>query len=137
MWSLSSHDNTLPQARWEGRPARSVAPDLEYVLERMPTEEEYRDRLKAIVLADDRLAHILRVVREVNPPEWLLGAGAIRSTVWDCLHGHTISTPLEDLDVAYFDDQDLSEQAERAIESELQRRFQEILWDVHNQAGDF
>lgn len=100
----------------------------------MSAEKEYRDRLKEIVLSDPRLGHILRAAREVNAPAWVVGAGAIRSTVWDFQHGYTAPTPLEDLDLAYFDDQDLGEETERAIEHELEQRFSEIPWDVHNQA---
>jgi hypothetical protein len=44
-----------------------------------------------------------RAAREVNAPEWWIGAGAIRTAVWDRLHGYAQPTPLADLDLIYFD----------------------------------
>jgi hypothetical protein len=37
----------------------------------------------------------------VDLPDWFVGAGAIRNTVWDYLHGYTVPTPLADVDVAF------------------------------------
>jgi len=76
---------------------------------------------------------VLRAVRSLNLPDWLIGAGFIRNPVWDALHGFNKQTPITDIDVVYFDPNDQSEDTEK--------RFQEILykeiqaeWSVTNQA---
>jgi uncharacterized protein len=35
----------------------------------------------------------LRAAREVDPPDWLIAAGAIRTAVWDFLHGYAPTVP--------------------------------------------
>ena len=50
----------------------------------------------------------LEAARDVDPPDWLIGAGAVRTAVWDRLHGHAEPTPLRDLDLAFYDPDDLS-----------------------------
>ena len=49
-----------------------------------------------------RVAHVgLARGTCVDLPDWFVGAGAIRNTVWDYLHGYTVPTPLADVDVAF------------------------------------
>ncbi|WP_235505003.1 nucleotidyltransferase family protein [Variovorax sp. Root318D1] len=45
----------------------------------------------------------LRVVRSLGLQSWCIGAGAIRSLVWDTLHEFDRRSPVEDMDVVYFD----------------------------------
>jgi hypothetical protein len=93
------------------------------------------ERLEELVRSDAQLMRILRAVRELDLPEWAVGAGVIRSTVWDRLHGHTSNTPLNDIDVAYFDPTDLDREKEHASERRLTEKMPGIKWDVTNQAG--
>ena len=44
------------------------------------------------------LMQALRAAREVEPPEWLINAGAIRDVVFDALHDHPLTTPPRDVD---------------------------------------
>jgi uncharacterized protein len=78
---------------------------------------------------------VLRAVREVSPPNWLVGAGALRSVVWDRLHGFETATPIRDVDVAYFDDGNLSPGRDDEITAELRARRPDVPWEVTNQAG--
>lgn len=76
----------------------------------------------------------LRAVREVNPPKWVVGSGAIRNLVWDRLHEYEEPTPLKDIDVCYFDPKDLSKSTEERYESVLNDLIP-IAWEVKNQAS--
>jgi uncharacterized protein len=90
-------------------------------------------RLEAIVRSTAWLMEALAAARAVAAPDWLVGAGAVRTAVWDRLHGYEVSTGLADLDVAFFDPDDLSEEREAAIERELRAQLP-VEWDAKNQA---
>ncbi len=101
-----------------------------------PTEGEARLRVKLveIVAATPWLMRALRAVRSVGPPLAWVGAGAVRNTVWDSLHGCSRRT-VADVDVAFFESSDLS----RATDALYQRRLADLepalSWDVVNQAS--
>ena len=88
------------------------------------------ERLASLVRGDDRFMALLRAARACCPPEWAIGAGALRNLVWDHLTGRT--NPARDVDVAYFDVTATVE--EEAIERCLNARCPEVAWDVKNQA---
>ena len=92
----------------------------------------------------------LRAAREVAAPDWLITAGAIRTAVWDHLHGFappaTASPPaaarssrppasLADVDLAFFDPDDLSPARDAAVEAALLGVAPDLLWDAKNQAA--
>jgi hypothetical protein len=66
--------------------------------------------------------NVLRVVREVDPPEWVVGSGVIRNAVWDRLHGFDTPASVRDVDVAYFDERDVR----RERDQEVARRLGEL-----------
>jgi len=76
----------------------------------------------------------LRAACEVDAPDWLISAGAIRSAVWDHLHGHEQPTPLADVDLGFFDPVDLSEEREAEVEGALRAALPGVPWDAKNQA---
>jgi hypothetical protein len=75
----------------------------------------------------------LELVRALNLPEWCIAAGYVRNYVWDHLHNCTVRTPLNDIDVIYYDPADLSESREKEWERILQRELP-LNWSVKNQA---
>lgn len=76
----------------------------------------------------------LRAVRSLGLRSWCIGAGAVRNLVWDALHGHARPSPLADIDVAYFDDQDLRADVEQALQARLVALVPDRPWEVTNQA---
>lgn len=76
-------------------------------------------RLEQIVRADTRLMQLLNVARAANLPQWRVVAGCIYQTVWTTLTNRPPGTGINDYDVIYFDDADLSEEAEAAVESRI------------------
>jgi uncharacterized protein len=95
----------------------------------------HRDRLIEIVRATPWLMRALRAVRSAAPPGACVGAGALRSTVWDVLHGHPEPSPLADIDVAYFDPADVSPESEAQYQRCLTELEPDLLWEVANQAA--
>jgi len=77
----------------------------------------------------------LVTARDVDPPDWLLGAGTVRSLVWDFLHDGADPTPPNDLDLVFFDPDSLGEGREAEVGGALIERAPELPWDVKNQAA--
>jgi hypothetical protein len=99
----------------------------------------------------------LHAARSVDAPDWLITAGAIRTAVWDHLHGFAppaasppatpaasppaISPPalppasLADIDLAFFDPADLSPERDAAVEAALHAVAPDLPWEAKNQAA--
>ena len=95
----------------------------------------YEAQLEQILLQTPWFKDALSAVQEVNPPDWCVGGGVIRTLVWDYLHGYEKSTPLRDVDVAFFDAADLSEAGERSVETQLKSLCPAVPWEARNQAA--
>ncbi|WP_198851783.1 nucleotidyltransferase family protein [Alicyclobacillus sp. SO9] len=78
---------------------------------------------------------VLRAVRSCNPPDWLVGGGVIRTIVWDYLHDYMRATQIRDVDVAFFDDANLTRQRDVDIQARLQRLAPDVPWEAINQAA--
>ena len=76
----------------------------------------------------------LAAVAELALPDGWLGAGFVRTPVWDRLHGFREATPLNDLDVVYFDPSDRDPARDRALEARLRFLVPRLPWQVRNQA---
>jgi uncharacterized protein len=92
------------------------------------------ERLETIVRSTDSLMRALVAAREVAAPDWLIGAGAVRTAVWDRLHGYEEPSELADVDLAFFDQGDLSREREADVEARLRRALPSLEWDAKNQA---
>lgn len=79
------------------------------------------------------MMEILRTVKGLNLPDWWIGAGFIRSKVWDILHDYTNRTPIPDIDVIYLNRNEPI-QEELSYESKLKILRPDINWSVKNQA---
>lgn len=88
------------------------------------------------------MIEVLRTVKTLNLPDWWIGAGFVRSKVWDHLHNFKKPTPLPDIDVIYFDPNDYekgetnseSTKNEKMHEDELKKLMPKPNWSVTNQA---
>src|SRR6202035_5374382 len=91
--------------------------------------------LVTLVRCSPVLMRALRAARTVDPPDWVIGAGAIRDRVWDHLHGFTRPAPVRDLDLAFFDPIALGGDRERSAQRALAAEAPALAWDVTNQAA--
>ena len=89
--------------------------------------------ITTFIVGDPRRRAILDAVRQQGLPDWAVGAGFIRSAVWDTLHGYDEPTPIADVDVLFFDAADLSREREGAIEAALAQAMPDVPWSVKNQ----
>jgi hypothetical protein len=77
----------------------------------------------------------LRAARSVDAPDWLINAGAVRTAVWDFLHGFASPSRLADVDVGFFDPADLSPARDAEVERALGAVAPELPWEASNQAA--
>ena len=76
----------------------------------------------------------LKHIRSLNLPHGCIAAGYVRNTIWDHLHHYPHQTLLNDVDVLYFDPDELSEETEKECEIQLKQQRPEYNWSVKNQA---
>lgn len=94
----------------------------------------HAQRLIELVRGAPYLMAALAAVRELDLGAWCIGAGAVRSLVWDSLHGFSEPSALEDIDVVYFDADEPPRLSEAALQKRLSMRMPEHRWEVTNQA---
>lgn len=90
--------------------------------------------LLRLISQDPWMMEVLRLVRDLRLPDCWIGAGFVRNKVWDHLHGYTARTPLDDIDVVYYDIDYPEESFETEMEEKLRENRSEINWSVTNQA---
>lgn len=76
----------------------------------------------------------LAAVAELGLPDCWIGAGFVRSPVWDRLHGFAEATKLDDIDVVYFDPDRRPPECDAALEARLAALMPGLPWQVRNQA---
>jgi hypothetical protein len=95
---------------------------------------ELAARLVAMVRSSSSLMAALREVRSLGLNSWCIGAGAVRSLVWDALHGYEQPSAMEDVDVVYFDDAAADAEQDADLERRLREAMPALRWEVTNQA---
>ncbi|MBC7908639.1 MAG: nucleotidyltransferase family protein [Rhodospirillaceae bacterium] len=76
---------------------------------------------------------LLGRVRDLRLPDCWIGAGFVRSAVWDHLH-HRASAPIDDVDVIWFDRERATAATDREVEAQLRASDPSVTWSVKNQA---
>ena len=87
-----------------------------------------------LITHDSWMMEILRTIKCLNLPDAWAAGGFIRNKVWDHLHDYKERTPLQDVDVVYFDKEDTSVETEQKIEKKLGQMAPDVPWSVRNQA---
>lgn len=94
----------------------------------------YQELLLQIIKMQDWLMEAFRNVRDLELPDWYIAAGAIRNTVWNHLHSYDTKHHQRDIDVAYFDANDMNGELEKISEEKLKIKLPHLKWEVINQA---
>ena len=93
--------------------------------------DHYAERLVSLVEGSEWFMEILHTARSVDLPDWAVAAGAVRTLVWDHLHGFESPSRVNDVDVLFFDP---VRKDEDAIVDVLAARSPGFHWDAKNQA---
>lgn len=91
------------------------------------------NRLVEMVRASVAMMDLLATVRTLNLSSWCIGAGAVRSLVWDFLHGVEGAALGADVDVVFYDPA-LKPEADALLLQRLRELNPSVQWDVTNQA---
>jgi hypothetical protein len=93
--------------------------------------------LERALRCNSAVVEILSRAPALGLPDWYLGAGAVTQTVWNQLHGFPADEGIKDYDIAYFDPNDLSPEAESAAEARAVEHFLDlgVAIDVTNEAA--
>ncbi|WP_305840359.1 nucleotidyltransferase family protein [Photobacterium leiognathi] len=92
------------------------------------------DRIVELLKLDPMRIKALNHVSQLNLPQCYIAAGFVRNLVWDSLHEFISPTPLNDVDVIYFDPNELNSKAYLDYEAHLKGCIPELKWQVRNQA---
>jgi uncharacterized protein len=93
-------------------------------------------RFEAIIRADPAIMQLLDRLRSLGLPQWRLVAGCLYQTVWNALTGRPRGTAIRDYDIIYYNDEDLSWEAEDAVIREVTATTSDCVGpvEVRNQA---
>jgi len=103
------------------------------VRQRRNMAEDLAEKLILLIRSDQRMMTCLAAVRALDLPACWITAGFVRNHVWDHLHGHAAPTPLNDIDVIYFDPDHLDTDIEKHSETALSAHMPGLPWEVRNQ----
>jgi uncharacterized protein len=80
----------------------------------LPVDEQLA-HFRAALHENPTLLEVLNRAKTMNLPGWYLVAGCLYQTVWNVVTGQTAEAGILDYDLAYFDDSDLSWEAEDTV----------------------
>lgn len=87
-----------------------------------------------LIVEDKWMMEIIKLVDSMRLQDCYVAGGFVRNKIWDYLHSYKNRTPLNDIDVAYFDKNYLSKDRDIEIEIELSKINDTLKWSVKNQA---
>jgi len=90
--------------------------------------------IKTLVENDKDMMRVLRIARDFGLPDWWIGAGFLRCRVWDEQSGFTETTGLKDVDVVYFNGDDVQPETDWQYDKDLLVVAPDVNWEVRNQA---
>ena len=75
-----------------------------------------RDDIIKFIQNDKFMMKALKTAKEACLPNWFIGAGFVRDTVWNVQHSFKVDYNFKDLDLGYFDKQNVSEKKDKVLE---------------------
>jgi len=92
--------------------------------------------LESILGQSATISEALGRIQTLNLPNWYLGAGCIAQTVWNYLVRREFCSDIRDLDLAYFDQSELSYEGEHQHINRAKELLHDLSMeiDVKNQA---
>jgi hypothetical protein len=91
-------------------------------------------QVMTLVSKDVWMMEVLKAARSLQLPDWWVCAGFVRSKIWDVLHGFNERTKTPDVDVIYYDPDEINEEYEKVLEEKLFALMPDVPWSVKNEA---
>ncbi|WP_329280596.1 nucleotidyltransferase family protein [Streptomyces sp. NBC_01451] len=99
------------------------------MISRLPLDEQ-PDSLRAVLSRNDVLTEVLARTATLDLPGWYVTAGCLFQTVWNVVTDRPPTSGIKDYDVFYFDEGDLSWEAENAVIKAGQKVFADLPAEV-------
>ena len=90
--------------------------------------------LQMLMTGDPLRCRALEVVAALDLPDCWIGAGFVRDSLWDHLHGYGVSEPRGDIDVVWHEAGSPKVDFDESIEQQLRDLMPGLQWSVKNQA---
>ncbi|WP_234399409.1 nucleotidyltransferase family protein [Psychromicrobium lacuslunae] len=105
------------------------------MLSRLPLNAQLTE-LEVVLRQNRHIPEVLGRLASLRLPGWYLTAGCLFQTIWNVQTGRAADAGIKDYDIFYFDDSDLSWQAENAVIEEIAALFADldIEVEVRNEA---
>lgn len=89
-----------------------------------------------IIEGNEALINVFDAIEKVGLERYYLGAGAVMQTVWNHLSDIELSYGISDIDIVYFDEEELSKNSESLLQEKIKNYVPNLsLWlDIKNQA---
>jgi uncharacterized protein len=90
----------------------------------------------AIIKQSNYLFDVIKIAGSDQTEKFYIGAGALAQTIWNSIFGNELTYGIDDIDIVYFNKDDLSELAEDTALKTLSRKLKHIPFnlDIKNQA---
>jgi uncharacterized protein len=94
----------------------------------------HADELRLLLSRDPERTRVLAIVHSLGLPDCWIGAGFVRSAVWEHMHGLPSSGLDGDVDVIWFDPHRARPTEDEALERRLRSLDSSVQWSVKNQS---
>ena len=100
--------------------------------------EEQNEKFIKILKQNKDLMIILNYIDELNIPNYYIAAGAVFETIWNYYDNKPLNYGIKDIDIIYYDSNNLSKDDEKELENKIVNHFKKLNlnyeFDVHNEA---
>lgn len=102
----------------------------------VPQDNDLKQSLLDILLASDTIRELFQAAKSLGAYPYYIGAGCLVQTVWNKLTGRPLDYGINDIDIIYFQENDLGYAAEDAMVKKGEKLFTGIPFpvDIKNQA---
>ena len=103
---------------------------------RYKTIYEQTEEFVSILKQNKDLMTILDYIYELNLPNFYIAAGSVFQTIWNYYDNKPLNFGIKDIDIIYYDSNNLSKEVEKELEEKIIEHFKELNYkfDVHNEA---
>lgn len=103
---------------------------------RYKTIYEQNEEFVSILKKNKDLMTILDYIYELNLPNFYIAAGSVFQTIWNYYDNKPLNFGIKDIDIIYYDSNNLSKEVEKELEEKIIEHFKELNYkfDVHNEA---
>mgnify|MGYP004450696325 FL=1 len=99
---------------------------------------EQNEKFISILKENKDLITILDYICELNLPNFYIAAGSIFQTIWNYYDQKPLNFGIKDIDIIYYDPNNLSKEAEKKLENKIIEHFKALNlnyeFDIHNEA---